>query len=102
MTNVPQPSENPWPSDAPKVPYPYVPDQVRAPFSKATVAGFIISCVGLFVFAMLGPLGAAVAGVGLRRTRDRGLRGRGLAIAGMIIGAADFVFYLLGRFVLHS
>jgi hypothetical protein len=29
------------------------------------------------------------------------LRGRGLAIAGMIIGVADFAFYLIARYLLH-
>jgi hypothetical protein len=49
----------------------------------------------------VGPLGTALSGIGLRRARDRGLRGRGLAIAGMIIGIADFAFYLVARYLLN-
>jgi hypothetical protein len=30
------------------------------------------------------------------------LRGRGLAIAGMILGVVDFAFYIVARFLLHS
>jgi hypothetical protein len=101
LSSVPPPPEKRWPSGAPQVPHPYTPVQKRAPFSKAAIAGFIISCVGLFVFAMVGPLGTALSGIGLRRARDRGLRGRGLAIAGMIIGIADFAFYLVARYLLN-
>ncbi|WP_427170224.1 DUF4190 domain-containing protein [Arthrobacter sp. 92] len=102
MTSVPPPPENPWPSDAARLPDSYVPARARPPFSKTAVAGFIISCVGLVVFAMAGPLGAALSGTGLRRIRERGLRGRGLAIAGIIIGVVDFASYLVVRFLLHS
>lgn len=101
MTRVPRPPGKRRPSDAPPRRNPYAPVRARAPFSKAAIAGFIISCIGLFVFAMAGPLGTAVSGIGLRRARDHGLRGRGLAIAGMVIGVADFAFYLITRFLLH-
>ncbi|WP_051388949.1 DUF4190 domain-containing protein [Arthrobacter sp. 35W] len=76
--------------------------KARPAFSKAAIAGFTISCIGLFVFAMLGPLGAAISGIGLRRIKEQGLRGRGLAIAGIIIGAADLAFYLAARFLIPS
>ncbi|GAB2730101.1 DUF4190 domain-containing protein [Arthrobacter bambusae] len=101
MTNVPRPPQKRWPSDAPQIRNQYAPVQARAPFSKAAITGFIISCVGLFVFAMAGPLGTAISGIGFRRARDHGLRGRGLAIAGMIIGIVDFAFYLVTRFLIH-
>ncbi|MHC6222091.1 DUF4190 domain-containing protein [Arthrobacter sp. MMS24-S77] len=101
MARVPQPSEKRWPSETPQMRNPQGPTQVRPPFSKAAITGFIISCVGLFVFAMAGPLGTAISGIGFRRAREHGLRGRGLAIAGMVIGIVDFAFYLLVRFLLH-
>ncbi|WP_427018749.1 DUF4190 domain-containing protein [Pseudarthrobacter sp. P1] len=85
-----------------QIPNPYTPVQARAPFSKAAIAGFIISCVGLFVFAVAGPLGTAISGIGFRRATDRGLRGRGLAIAGMILGVVDFAFYLVARYLIPS
>ncbi|ALE07599.1 hypothetical protein AL755_05890 [Arthrobacter sp. ERGS1:01] len=76
--------------------------QNRAPFSKAAIAGFIVGIVGLIVFAMAGPLATALSGIGFRNARDKGLRGRGLAIAGMILGVVDFAFYIVARFLLHS
>lgn len=102
MASVPPSSENHWPSETAPIADPYTPVKARAPFSKAAVAGFIISCIGLIVFAVAGPLGTALSGIGFRRAREHGLRGRGLAIAGMILGAADFAFYLLGRYAVHS
>jgi len=102
MTSVPPPPEKRWPSDARQIPNPYAPVQARAPFSKAAVVGFIISCIGLFFFSMAGPLGTAISGRGFRRARERGLRGRGLAIAGMILGVVDFAFYIVARFLVHS
>lgn len=101
MTHVPQNPERGWPSDAQQIRNPYVSVQARAPFSKAAIAGFIISCMGLFVFAMAGPLGVVISSMGFRRARDNGLRGRGIAIAGMIVGVVDFAFYLIARFLLH-
>ncbi|WP_284984219.1 DUF4190 domain-containing protein [Arthrobacter sp. efr-133-TYG-118] len=101
MARAPQPSEKRWPSEVSRIPNPYAPLRERPPFSKAAIAGFVISCIGLFALAMVGPLGTAISGLGLRRARDKGLRGRGLAIAGMILGIVDFAFYLIARFLLH-
>lgn len=75
--------------------------QGRPPFSKAAIAGFVLACAGLVVFAFIGPLATAISRAGLNHTRKRGLRGRGLAIAGMIIGIADFAFYLIAQYVRH-
>ncbi|MFH5878570.1 DUF4190 domain-containing protein [Arthrobacter sp. NA-172] len=101
MTQLPQPPEKRWPSEGPQIPNPHAPATARAPFSKAAIAGFVISCVGLIVFAAAGLLGAVISVVSLRRIRERGLRGRGLAIAGLIIGVLDFVFYLTAQFLVH-
>lgn len=95
MTSVPPPSENRWPSERPTASNPNTTDHDRPSFSKAAIAGLVVSCAGLFVFAMAGPIGTALAGVGLRHVRERGLRGRRLAIAGIIIGVVDFAFYVI-------
>lgn len=102
MTSVPPPPENYWPSDRPHAPDPYMRAELRPPFSKAAIAGFVLGCIGLFVFAFIGPLATAISRVGLNHTKKRGLRGRGLAIAGMIIGVADFAFYGIARSMFHS
>ncbi|MGO4230003.1 DUF4190 domain-containing protein [Arthrobacter sp. YAF34] len=101
MTSVPPPPENYWPSGQPQAPGPSPRVQAGPPFSKAAIAGFVLGCAGLVVFAFVGPLATVISRVGLRHTRERGLRGRGLAIAGMILGVADFAFYLISRYVMH-
>lgn len=102
MTSVPPRPENSWPSDQPQAPGPFPTTQARPPFSRAAIAGFVLGCVGLFVFAFIGPLASVISRVGLNHIRKRGLRGRGLAIVGMILGVADFAFYLIARYVMHT
>lgn len=56
------------------------------------LAGFVVSLVGLFLFGvLLGPVAFVLAAVGYRKVTHSGgmLAGRGLAIAGMIIGVID-------------
>ena len=65
----------------------------RLPFSQLTIWGFVISCVSVFVFGFIGVLGAALSGRGFRAAAQGRARGKGLAIAGMIIGAAGFVYW---------
>ncbi|MGO4595811.1 DUF4190 domain-containing protein [Leifsonia sp. 2TAF2] len=65
----------------------------RLPFSQLAIWGFVISCVSLFVFGFIGTLGAALSGRGFRAAAQGRARGKGLAIAGMIIGAAGFLFW---------
>lgn len=101
VTSVPPRPENSWPSDQPQAPGRSPMMQTRPPFSKAAVAGFVLGCVGLIVFAFIGPLATVISRVGLNQIRKHGLRGRGLAIAGMILGVADFVFYLIAHYVIH-
>lgn len=71
----------------------------RLSFSRLVVVGFVISCVSIFVFGILGVLGAALSGRGLRATRQGAVRGRGLAIAGMVIGAVGFLYYAINVIV---
>jgi len=47
---------------------------------------------------VLGPVGIGVGGAALSRVRVRGTRGRGLAIAGMVVGAAVTAGWALGAF----
>jgi hypothetical protein len=98
------------PSNAPGEEYfnpgPYLPPDYggmggapRPPFNKMAIWGFVLSCVSLFVFGFLGLPGMILGVRGLRQIRTNGGRGRGLAIAAAIIGAAAAIFYLLGRFI---
>ena len=72
----------------------------RPPFNKMAIWGFVIACVGLFVFGFLGALAAALSLQALKAIRRTGERGKGLAIAGMCLGIFDFIFFLVGRFFL--
>lgn len=67
----------------------------QLPFSQQAIWGFVISCVSLFVFGFIGALGVVIASRGYRAARLGQARGRGLAIAGMIIGAVGFLFYVV-------
>ncbi|MCU1480040.1 MAG: hypothetical protein JWQ19_826 [Subtercola sp.] len=81
---------------APGTPTGYGQQTQRPPFSKLVIAGFVLSCVSIFVFGFLGVLGVVLAGQGLRAVRRGLARGRGLAIAAMVIGVVGFVFYAVG------
>lgn len=72
----------------------------RLPFSKAAVWGFALSCLSIFVFGFVGALGASISARGFRDARRGIARGRGLAIAGMIIGAIGFLYYAV-NFIVH-
>jgi len=67
-------------------------------WNKMAVWGFVAACISLFIFGFLGLLGIFFSLRGLREIRASGARGRGLAIAGAIIGAASFIFYLTTLF----
>ena len=72
----------------------------RLPFSKSAIWGFVISCMSFFVFGFLGSLGVVLSARGFRAARLRTARGRGLAIAGMIIGMVGFLYYAI-NFIVH-
>ncbi len=56
--------------------------------SGMAIAGFVLSLVGVLIIPILfGALGCAFSGVGLAQTSKGALKGKGLAIAGLIIGA---------------
>lgn len=68
---------------------------VQLPFSQLAIWGFAISCVSLFVFGFIGALGFALSSRGFWAAAQGSARGKGLAIAGMIVGAVGFLFYLI-------
>ena len=71
----------------------------RLPFSKPAIWGLVISCVSFFVFGFLGSLGVVLSARGFRSARRGTARGRGLAIAGMIIGMVGFLYYAINFIV---
>jgi hypothetical protein len=102
-TTPPEEPVRAWNEPAPdRVPDPVqpAPAAARLPFSQAAVWGFVLSCVSIFILGFVGALGAAISARGFRAARQGTARGRGLAIAGMIIGAAGFLYYAV-NFIVH-
>jgi hypothetical protein len=73
----------------------------RLPFSKAAIWGFALSCLRLLVFGFVGALGASISARGFHAARRGAARGRGLAIAGIIIGTVGFLYYAVNFVVAH-
>jgi hypothetical protein len=64
------------------------------------IAGFIVSLVGLLLYPFILGIVAVVLGiVSLRKFKQMQQRGKGLAIAGIVIGAVDLIYYALSLFV---
>ncbi|GAB3797542.1 hypothetical protein GCM10028798_08940 [Humibacter antri] len=57
--------------------------------------GFVISCLSLLIFGFIGVVGVLLSARGFRSARTGLVRGRGLAIAGMIIGTLGFLYYAI-------
>lgn len=68
-------------------------------YSGMAIAGFVCSVVGLILFVLwgwpflLGTLGVIFSAIGLSGTRNDGQRGKGLAIAGLIVGILDILLF---------
>ena len=80
---------------------PVGPPSESLPFSKAAIWGFALSCLSIFVFGFVGALGASISARGFQAARRGAARGRGLAIAGMIIGTIGFLYYAITFIVVH-
>lgn len=65
----------------------------KPPVSGLAVTGFVFSL--LFGCGILSAVGLVLSLAGLRATKDGRLSGRGLAIAGVVIGAVGAAFGLL-------
>ncbi len=65
----------------------------RLPISKMVIWGFIVSLISLVVFGALGVLGVVLTRQGLRAIKAGSARGRGLAIAAIVMGIVGFAFY---------
>ena len=65
----------------------------RPPFSKRVIVGFVLACASVFYLGAMGVLGAVLCLNSLGDIRRGRTRGRGLAIAGIIIGLVSFILY---------
>jgi len=71
----------------------------RPPFSKRAIAGFVLACVSVFYLGAMGSLGAILCINSLTEIRGGRARGRGLAIAGIVVGLVSFILYGINFFV---
>lgn len=64
------------------------------------IAGFVVSLVSLFInFAgIVGLVGTILSGVGLEKSKNLEGKGKGLAIAGLIIGIIGVVYGIYSIF----
>jgi hypothetical protein len=69
--------------------------------AKADRRRFALFRSSLLVFGFVGALGASISARGFRAARRGTPRGRGLAIAGMIIGTAGFLYYAVNFVIAH-
>jgi hypothetical protein len=109
MSDVfPSPSESPLP-DTPDTRWLFSPAAFAelaggppaVPFSSLAIWGFLVSVFSVLVtpFSLLG---VVLSVVGVVRIRNLGLRGHGLANAGIILGALVFAVYVVQRFTVIS
>ncbi|MBQ9784004.1 MAG: DUF4190 domain-containing protein [Clostridia bacterium] len=66
-------------------------------YSKKSVAGFVLSLVGMFCCGLIcGILGIIFSRQGMRECDENpNLQGRGLAVAGLIISILDVIFMVI-------
>ena len=92
---APAPQPAPQPAPAPQPVYQQAPQSSyaqpagEAPMSGMCIAGFITSLLGLF------PLNLIFSIVGVVGCKKKGLRGKGLGVAGIIISIIEFVLIIL-------
>jgi len=77
-------------------------DQSRPGFSKNSIVAFVVGCIGLFIFPYIGVAAIFAAIRGLRETKNGSLRGRSLAIAGLVLGPLDLILWAYARLFLQA
>lgn len=65
-------------------------------YSGLSIAGFVVSLVGLIIFALpCGIVSIILSSLGLKEVNEKKLKGSGLAISGLVVGIVDAFFGLL-------
>lgn len=91
---------NPY-SRPPQNPYYMPPPIVPPPYNGMAVGGFVLSCVSLVLccFPVTALVGLVLSIISLPQIDRRGERGKGLAVAGIILNALVLLFWLLMFFL---
>jgi hypothetical protein len=87
-------------------PYGFVPIQRNPPINGMAIAALVVACTGVLglcpygLGGWIGAIGAVLGHVARRQIRERGERGDGLALAGIIVGwIATGLFVLAGAVI---
>lgn len=65
-------------------------------FAGLAVAGFVLSLIGLLILPIImGPLGLIFSSIGLKQTLGGNKRGKGLAIAGLVMAIIDLAWLII-------
>lgn len=68
-----------------------------AKYNSTVITGFVISIISIFIISIiLGPVGAILSAIGLKQVSETNEKGKGLAIAGIIIGIAVIIIMVIG------
>ncbi len=86
--------------DHPKNPSPYNDPErsyqatsTKGSMNGLAIGGFVASLIGIIVAAAIaGTVGLVLSLIGYKQVKERNQSGKGLALAGIIIGAVDIVF----------
>ena len=71
------------------------PVQTKSKFSGLAIAGFVLSLVGLIILGIpCGILGIVFTSVSFKEIATKNLKGKGLAIAGLVVSICDVVLTL--------
>lgn len=83
-----------WP--APQQPYPPVPPPPGAPHPSATTNGLAIASLVTGIVCLVPPLGLVLGAVALGQIKRKGQRGKGLAVAGMVLSLISTLLAAVG------
>ena len=66
-------------------------------YNGVVISGFVIAIISIFIFSIvLGPIAAILSAIGLKQVNETNEKGKGLAIAGIIIGIAVIIIMIIG------
>lgn len=89
------PPVNPYP---PMPTNPYYVQPVQLPsYNGMSIAGFVLSCVSLVLccFPITAIIGLILSIIGVPQTESRGERGKGLAVAGIVLNGLVLLFWII-------
>lgn len=75
--------------------YNQIPNSPDSKMNAMALAGFITSCGFVLFWGFAGLVGLILSLIGFNQTRERGERGKGFAIAGIIIGCMSIIVTIL-------